>query len=229
MIYTDFVKNCEEFLSNLSENNDKEWFNAHREEYNEKLLYPAQDFVLDMGSRLADIYPDIQAIPAVDKSIFRLYKDVRFSKDKRPFKTNLGILFWEGNKKRIECPGFYFHIEPGQFLLGSGIYMFTKELLEQFRSVVSNPAKAAQLDAIVKKIQKKNGMRIGEKSYKKIPKGFDPDYKYAEYYLYSALYSIYESNDTKKLYNADIVEYSLKVYREFFPLHEWFTENMTNN
>jgi uncharacterized protein (TIGR02453 family) len=106
-----------DFLSKLSKNNNREWFESHRDEYGAMFLEPAQEFVVEMGEKLQTIRPNIIALPKIDKSIFRLHRDVRFSKDKLPYKTNLGIIFWEGDDKKLESSGFYFHIEPKYFRL----------------------------------------------------------------------------------------------------------------
>jgi uncharacterized protein (TIGR02453 family) len=220
----DFIKSCEKFLSRLAKNNSKKWFEEHRKNYEEQLLYPAQDFVLELGSRLSDICPKIAAIPQIDKSIFRLHKDVRFSRDKAPYKTNLGILFWEGNRKRVECPGFYFHIEPGRFMLCNGIYMFPKELLEKFRTAVSDYSAAVELSAILKQITSGGRYFIGEKKYKRIPKGYDPEYEYSEYYLYGALYVWYEVKNLDEIYDKDPAEFAFEIFKDFIPLHEWLVK-----
>ncbi|MGE5797815.1 MAG: TIGR02453 family protein, partial [Ignavibacteria bacterium] len=109
-----FPFNTQNFLKQLAKNNSKEWFEENREAFNNDFLQPAVQFVVDIGERLQTIVPEIMAVPKVDKSIFRLHRDVRFSKDKSPFKTNLGILLWEGKEKK-QSPGFYFHIEPKLF------------------------------------------------------------------------------------------------------------------
>jgi uncharacterized protein (TIGR02453 family) len=83
------------YLNKLSKHNNREWFEANRELYNSDFLGPCIQFIVEMGDKLQDIDPDIVAIPKVDKSIFRLHRDVRFSKDKTPYKTNAGLVFLE--------------------------------------------------------------------------------------------------------------------------------------
>jgi uncharacterized protein (TIGR02453 family) len=96
-------------------------------------MTPARSFVTAMGEKLRKIAPGIVADPRVNKSIFRIYRDTRFSKEKTPFKTNLGIWFWEGDLPRMESFGFYFHVEGKKMMLAAGVYMFQKEQLEAFR------------------------------------------------------------------------------------------------
>ena len=99
--FNGFPKEGLKFLANLKKNNTKLWFEQHREDYNEFVLGPARDFVVAMGDKLKKISPKIIADPRIDKSIFRIYRDTRFSKDKSPYKTNIGIYFWEGKSKKF--------------------------------------------------------------------------------------------------------------------------------
>ncbi len=110
------------FFNTLKKNNSKEWFNAHKQDFTNHVMEPAKTFVTEMGKALKTLSPDIIAIPLVNKSIFRIYRDVRFSPDKSPYKTHLGIFFWEGGRPKMECSGYYFHLEPPNVYLGAGLY-----------------------------------------------------------------------------------------------------------
>jgi len=221
-----FPQSTIKFLTALSKNNSKEWFKKNRARFDFEFLQPAVQFVIDLGEKLTTISPNIYAIPKIDKSIFRLYRDVRFNKNKAPFKTNLGLYFWEGRGKKIECSGFYFHIEPKLFFLGTGMYMFTKDQLKKYREVVSDPVKGKQLRDIVSKLLKKKNFKLGGKTYKKTPRGFDPNYKYNELLLHSGLYIFYESNFFNELIKKNPVEFSFRIFKEMCPLHKWFVENL---
>lgn len=221
-----FPQSTIKFLTALSKNNSKEWFKKNRARFDFEFLQPAVQFVIDLGEKLTTISPNIYAIPKIDKSIFRLYRDVRFNKNKAPFKTNLGLYFWEGRGKKIECSGFYFHIEPKLFFLGTGMYMFTKDQLKKYREVVSDLVKGKQLRDIVSKLLKKKNFKLGGKTYKKTPRGFDPNYKYNELLLHSGLYIFYESNFFNELIKKNPVEFSFRIFKEMYPLHKWFVENL---
>ena len=221
-----FPQSTIKFLTALSKNNNKEWFEKNRIRYEFELLQPAVQFVIDLGEKLSELSPNINAIPKVDKSIFRLYRDVRFGKNKAPFKTNLGLYFWEGLGKKMECSGLYFHIEPKLFFLGSGMYQFTADQLKKYRDVVSNPAKGKELSDLIKKLLKNKKYQLGGKTYKKTPRGFDPDYIYNELLLHSGFYVYYESKDFSELTKKDPVINSYKIFKEIFPVHKWFVENL---
>ncbi len=131
-----FPGDCVKFLQNLSQNNTKHWFQQHKDDYKDNVLAPAQDFVVALGERLRKISPRVVAVPRVDRSIFRIYRDTRFTRDKSPFKTHLAIWLWEGDWPKNDNSGFYFHLEPPSLMLGVGIYIFPKPLLEEFRESV---------------------------------------------------------------------------------------------
>ena len=221
-----FPQSAIKFLTALSKNNNKDWFEKNRIRYDFELLRPAMQFVIDLGEKLTELSPNINAIPKIDKSIFRLYRDVRFSKDKVPFKTNLGLYFWEGHGKKMECSGLYFHIEPKLFFLGAGMYLFTKDQLKKYREIVSDPVKGKQLNDVLSTLLKNKKFEIGGKTYKKTPRGFDPDYNYNDLLLHSGLYVYYESTDFNELTKTDPVIFAYKIFKELFPVHKWFVENL---
>src|SRR4030043_1052024 len=95
-----FTKETVAFFRGLKKNNNREWFEAHRDVYETHVLAPAKALVVDMGRRLKEISPDIVAVPRSNKSLFRLNYDTRFSSDKSPYKPNLGLYFWEGPRSR---------------------------------------------------------------------------------------------------------------------------------
>ena len=120
-----FTKEMINFYDLLKVNNNKEWFAENRKIYDEKIIPAAKEYIIDMGRMLETIVPDIHYAPKVDGSIFRIHKDVRINKGKPPFKTHLGIVFWNGNS-RLENPCFYLHIEPPFYYTGVGIARVTK-------------------------------------------------------------------------------------------------------
>lgn len=213
------------YLKALSRNNNKEWFEANRERFTFEFLEPAAQFVVDLGEKLSGIRPELQFIPKIDKSIFRLYRDVRFSKNKAPFKENLGLLLWEGSGKKMECSGYYFHLEPGSFFIAAGMYMFTKEQLKLYRDKVSEPAVGKELNNIIKQLLKNKDFKLGGNTFKRVPKGFDPDYKYSNLLLHSGVYVYYEP-EISFAANKNIVEYCYQIYKKQTILHDWLVKNI---
>lgn len=220
--FSGFPKAGVQFLKDLAKNNDKVWFNKNKDIYTAKLFQPAQEFVMAIGKRLEKIAPDIHADPRTDKSIFRIYRDTRFSTDKSPYKTHLGIFMWEGDLPKMECSGFYFHLEPPNLFLGCGIYRLPKPLLNVFRKSIVDKKSGPALAEAIKKVSKKS--KISGKHYKKIPRGFDADHPNAEYLLYDGLHAMIESKIPDELYSGALVDYCFKWYKEMVPLHRWLVE-----
>lgn len=223
--FKDFPKKTKAYLNKLSKNNNREWFEANRDLYNSDFLEPCIQFIVEMGDRLQDIDPDIVAIPKIDKSIFRLHRDVRFSKDKTPYKTNAGLYFWNGKVKKMEASGFYFHLEPKLFGVGLGMYMFPPHLLKKYRDVVSKPATAKELHQIIRTLEKK-GYSIGGKKFKKTPKGYDPNTLYPGYLLFEGIYAWYEGNEFKKIDGGKAVDAIFKIFKDMLPLHKWLVKKL---
>lgn len=219
-----FSKKTVSFLKALKNNNEKAWFEAHKEEFEADVIAPAKHFVAAMGEKLHGIAPDIQADPRVNRSIFRVYRDVRFSKDKTPYKTHLGILLWEGKQKKMENPGFYFHLEPPTLLVGSGMYMFTKEQMEFYRQEVMDEKRGASLHRIINKITSKGGLFIGGEGYKRVPSEFDPKHKRAQLLLHKGLWAGSESPIPPELYSDKLIGYVYDIYKELAPLHKWLLD-----
>ncbi len=163
------------FLRDLAAHNDRDWFKANRERYDSKVLEPAQQFISEFGPRLKKISPHFNADPRpIGGSIFRIYRDTRFSKDKTPYKTHTGIHFRHEAGKDAYTPGFYLHLDPAGVFVGMGIWHPDSSTLKKIRAAIAeNPARWKRL---------KNGKRFRETfelagdSLKRAPKGYDPDH-----------------------------------------------------
>lgn len=218
-----FPRECMAFLRELAEHNETSWFNRHREEYDLFVLDPLRRFVVDMGGLLVKIAPRIVADPKVNRSLFRIHRDIRFSKDKRPFKTHVAAWFWEGDGPRMERSGFYFHLEPDRFMLGAGVYCFTKPQLEDYRNAVADTKRGAALKRAVGKVLSK-GYQLGGEQFKRVPRGFDKDHPNADLLLYGGLYAGMESGIPDVMYSRDILDFCVRKYADMTPLHEWLLE-----
>jgi uncharacterized protein (TIGR02453 family) len=216
-----FSKETVEFFRGLKRNNNKDWFEAHREVYQDHVLEPAKAFVVAMGPRLKEISQNIVAAPKVNKSIFRLNRDTRFSLDKTPYKPNLGLYFWEGPRSRMESPGFYVHLEPPTFLLGAGYYMFPDWIRERFRRAVLHPKSGRELASILKKITRTSDFEIGGKHYKRVPSGYDASHPNAPLLLHNGLHAGWETTVPKEFFTPGLVDYCFEKFRLFADLHRW--------
>lgn len=225
--FSDSIKNLSTFLKDLTENNNKDWFDNNQEKYEKYHKELSKNLVEILGIRLKELSPNIIAIPKVNQSIFRINRDTRFSNDKTPYKTNLALFFWEGHEKRMESSGFYLSIEHNSFMLGGGNYAFNKEGLQKFRKIVSQEKNAEELNSLIKEILDANNEYIlGGKSYHTIPRGFNASGVNSEEYLkYNGLFIYIESKNIDFLINNDFIDYFFAVFSSIYPMHEWLVNN----
>jgi uncharacterized protein (TIGR02453 family) len=121
--FTGFPKDTLRFLAELERNNNREWFEANKDRYETMVRGPALDFITAMGPELEKISGHFVAIPKkVGGSLMRVYRDTRFSKDKTPYKTNVGIQFRHELGKDVHAPGYYVHIDNTGCFLGVGVW-----------------------------------------------------------------------------------------------------------
>ena len=169
-----------EFLAELSMNNNREWFQANKARYERDVRNPLLDFVADFGERLRAISPHMVADPrASGGSMFRIYRDVRFSKDKSPYKTNAGAHFRHEVGREVHGPGFYLHLQPGSCFGGAGIWMPNSATLGKIRgAIVENPGR---WERIVGDEAFESRFNLEGDSLKRAPRGIDPDHPLIEY------------------------------------------------
>lgn len=185
--FDQFPDATRQFLSGIAANNEKAWFEENRPLYEAGYVEPGKLFVSAMAPLLRGISPDVHAEPRINGSIMRVNRDVRFSKDKRPYKTHLDFWFWHGEKKGWNTPGFYLRITPEQVFLGTGMHQFDKDTLDSFRHAIVLPRSGKALQAAIAKVRAAGDYDIGEKTRKKPPRGFETEPERAEYLLYEGL------------------------------------------
>jgi uncharacterized protein (TIGR02453 family) len=161
------------FLTDLARNNDREWFAANKGRYEADVLEPALAFVEDFGYRLPAISTHMRAVPKrTGGSLFRIHRDTRFSKDKTPYKTTVGIHFRHERAKDVAAPGFYLHLAPGEVFAGAGIWHPEMPTLTAIRdAIVSSPDRWREVTA---------GIEVVGNTLKRVPSGFDRDHPLAE-------------------------------------------------
>ena len=167
------------FLKELAANNNRDWFQASKDRYEAELREPALEFIRDFAPRLADISPHFRADDRkAGGSLFRIHRDIRFSKDKSPYKTYTGIQFRHERGKDAHCPGFYLHLQPRQLFVALGIWHPGGETLAMIRDAIDHDPKGWK-KAVGNKRFRGNYYLAGD-SLKRAPKGFDPDHPLIE-------------------------------------------------
>jgi len=163
------------FLEDLAENNNREWFQENKQRYEEHVKDPAMCFIADFGAVLKKISKHFSADPRpVGGSLFRIYRDVRFSKDKSPYKTNTGIQFRHVQGKDAHAPGYYLHLEPENVFAAVGIWHPDSKTLAKIREAIAERPSDWKRAARGKLFRSR--FELSGDSLRRAPKGFEPDH-----------------------------------------------------
>jgi uncharacterized protein (TIGR02453 family) len=173
-----FPKQTLTFFRNLEKNNDRAWFNAHKETYEQGVKSPMVELVTQIADDLRKISPDcVPDQPA--KAIYRIYRDTRFAKDKTPYKTHVAAHFQHRQIPKNVGAGFYFAVSHKSLDVGGGMYMPGPEQLAATRKVLLDRHKQFTKLCTDKSLVKSLGPLCGDK-LARVPKGFDVDHTAAE-------------------------------------------------
>ena len=213
--FSGFSPNLIGFLEQLEANNDRAWFAEHKPRYEALVLEPALAFISAMAEPLADFAPAFVARPKrVGGSLMRVYRDTRFSRDKRPYKTNVGIQFRHELGKDVHAPGFYLHIDPHRSFLGAGAWRPASPALGAIRGFISdNPRGWTRSKGAIETA----GFSFTGESLKRPPRGFDPSHPAIEDLKRKDLIAIMDF-DHEALYREDIVSFVADSLRATTPL-----------
>ncbi len=177
--YASFEQDTIAFLEELSANNNREWFKVNKSRYEEQVLDVALRFIQSMYEPLTDFAPHFIAQPTrVGGSLMRVYRDTRFSKNKLPYKTNIGIQFRHEQAKDVHSPGYYVHVDPTEVFVGAGMWRPEPEPLHAIRERIAFKSKDWQR-AIGDRGFRRH-FELGGESLKRPPRGFSKDHNLIE-------------------------------------------------
>ncbi len=213
------------FLRDLSRNNEKAWFEANRDVYEREVREPMRLLVETVDARLGGIAPEMVGDPR--HSMFRIHRDVRFSKNKSPYKTNAGAWFYHrdagrkvGTAGEGGGAGFYFHIDPASCFMAGGIWMPARPALLRVREAI-----AAQPTAL-KRLTSSPGFRRRfdglneEAKLRRVPRGFPPDHPAAEWLKLQSL-TASASIEQRVVTSARLVDRLCRDFELLVPLVRW--------
>ncbi|HTY38981.1 MAG TPA: DUF2461 domain-containing protein [Bacteroidota bacterium] len=208
-----FPKEGLSFLKRLKRNNRRPWFEKHKSEYEEFVKLPMQSFIAALKSPMMKLAPEFQVDPK--KSMFRIYRDTRFSRNKNPYKTHIAAIFhvhghWQ------ESAGFYAHIEPGSVYVGGGIYMPGSDQLKLIRRAIAESAEEF-IDIIEdRRFTRRFGSLEGEK-LQRMPLGYPAHHPMGDWLKFKSFYAGAEWGE-KECLSRSFVEHVLGAYSDILPL-----------
>jgi uncharacterized protein (TIGR02453 family) len=212
------------FLRELRVNNRKDWFDAHRRDYEAFWLAPAKAFVVAAGQQLADLAPGIRAEPRVMGSIFRINRDTRFTRDPSPYKDHIDFWFWEGERRRA-VSGFFARLTPELIGVGAGCHGLDPERLTQFRQAVADPSTGVELAGIAQRLEAA-GYELGGATLKRPPAGFAGSGPAGRFLLHKALFIHHDEPADKRIQTDEILATCMRHWSASAPLHQWLTHHV---
>lgn len=228
--FTGFPTAAFTFLKGLADNNDREWFEARRETYEQSLRMPMKALIEEMDARLATIAPEITG--TAKGSMFRIHRDVRFSKNKSPYKTNAACWFYHrdskgnvGQEAVHGGAGLYFHLEPRACFAGGGVWMPPAPVLKRVRAALD--VGHEEFTGIVKAraFRKMFGDLDTEAVLKRMPRGFAQDHPAADWLRFQSFTAgcpITQSEVT----SSSLPDRLEEVFRTLVPLVRWLNSAM---
>jgi uncharacterized protein (TIGR02453 family) len=194
-----FPPECVEFFEDLEAHNDREWFRAHKDVYEQACLHP-------MEQLLAELEPQFG-----DGKIFRIYRDVRFSKDKSPYKTYIAATFGQG----------YISLSAESFSVATGAYMLDTQGVRSYRDAVAEDSSGAKLEEITSVLERKGYQLGGHESLKTTPKGYPKDHPRARWLREKGLHVWKSFEPGPWLGTRKPLEHVKTVLRDARPLNDW--------
>lgn len=209
------------FLRDLRKNNDREWFLAHREVYERDVKGPALAFISAFTAPLRRISPHLVAdARPVGGSLFRIHRDVRFSNDKRPYKTQVGIQFRHAGAEGAHAPGFYLHLEPGDVFAGAGIWQPDGAVLSELRDAIAESPAVWRRAATARAFTER--WALSGDSLVRVPRGYDPDHPCATDLKRKSFIAITGFNE-RDACSADFPDRLAHAWRASAPLMRFLT------
>ena len=219
-----FTKRSLGFFRGLARHNEKPWFEAHRDVYEAEVRQPMRELTEDLDTRFAQFAPEIGGDPK--RSMFRIYRDIRFSKDKSPYKTHAACWFHHlnaarsvGSEAEAGSAGYYFHLEPGgRSLIGAGIWMPPRPQLNKLRGAIADTPEA--FERITRSIPRRFGGLDDEGTLKRMPRGYTEDHPAAKWLRFQSFTSGRTLTDAQVTHPA-LASFLAREYEALLPLVRW--------
>jgi uncharacterized protein (TIGR02453 family) len=211
------------FFEELLLHNDRGWFEEHRAAYQDGWLRPMEALLAEVRERLSRTYPG----GALAKpKVFRLHRDVRFSKDKSPYKTHIGGLLAlaapDGERSQVEVPAaLYFHVSHHELFAAAGLYGMDPATLACHRKALLDPRRGRELDRILASLRRRGLALEARESLKRPPPGVDPGHPRADLLRMKGLIAVTPELDRRLLRSRKLVDELVGVARACAPLNRW--------
>ena len=212
--FTGFPADFFAFFRELAADNDRDWFEANKPRFRESVQAPMSDFIAAMAPRLAKVSGHFTADPRPNGgSMFRIYRDVRFARDKAPYKLHAACHFRHSLGKDAHAPGFYMHFAPGEVFFGGGLWVPPSEALAKVRGVIAAKPEAWRKATSGAAFAKVFPEGVAGEQLSRPPRGFDPGHPYIADLRRKSFFAMHRTDEALALSPAlpDAVEEAFKA------------------
>ena len=218
-----FPKECISFLKQLKRNNTREWFEKHKENFERNAKTPMLSFIAALQPHFARFASEFDLNPK--RSIFRIYRDIRFSSDKTPYKTHIAAHFvLRGTPKGFIGSGYYIQIEPGEFFVGGGIYLPDSDQLKKIRKAIASHGKEF-LSIVENQRFRKQFAPFEWSKLQRVPKGYDENHPMAEWLKFKQFF-VGVSMPELKCYHESLVTEAADICEAAAPLVRFLNKSL---
>ncbi|MGQ0531846.1 MAG: DUF2461 domain-containing protein [Caulobacteraceae bacterium] len=224
MAFEGFSKDFFKFFRELARNNEREWFEANKERYRAAVVAPMSDFIAALAPKLAKVSPHFRADPRPNGgSMFRIHRDVRFAKDKSPYKTHASAHFRHARAKDVHAPGYYLHLEPKRVMFGGGVWMPEPDALLKIRTAIAHGPKAWTKAKSAKSVVAAFGGLSDHDALTRPPKGFEAEHPMIEDIKRKSFFVMAESSENEAAHPAFVGRVA-KAYADAAPVMRFLCE-----
>jgi len=225
--FSRFTPGALTYLRGLKRNNTKPWFESHRPEYEREVLGPLRLLSEELDVRFARLAPEFVSPPK--RALFRIHRDVRFSRDKSPYKTHAALWVFHRDAGRgvgreaHGGAGFYFHLEPGASMVAGGFWMPPRPLLTTLREAIAEDARPFERIVKAPAFKRKFGGLTDDEPgimLKRVPRGFDPEHPAAAWLRHNSFTASRALSD-KDVLSPKLMDTVMKDYAALLPLVRW--------
>lgn len=212
------------FFKQLKRNNNRKWFEKHKEEFESYVRLPMQSFITSLQPHFTRFAPEFDLNPM--RSIFRIYRDIRFSQDKTPYKTHIAAHFvLRGRLKGFVGTGYYVEIAPEELYVGGGIYIPDNDQLRKIRNAIETCGEEF-LSIVESRRFKRLFTPFNWSKLQRVPKGYDENHSMAEWLKYKQFF-VGVSWPVSKCYRESFVKETANIFEELTPLVQFLKKAFT--
>lgn len=223
--FTGFPAETFAFLKALREENTRDFFEAHKQDYTDHILTPSLDFIESLAPRIADL--GYTATPKLNGSFRRLNRDVRFSKDKTPYSPRIHLIFWTGDHP-LRSPAVHMALHADSVGFGAGEWGWPPARLAAFRERLNDDAALRALQTALSTAET-IGATIGQPALKRMPKGWDADHPAEDLLRHKSL--VVRTRDPlplpETLHSAEFIGTAVEIIRSLAPVNNWLNSELS--